>query len=75
MADERVIFTDSCAIPDHPMVNHIWRERLGVADALIASQPRQSLVFTAGAVMEKLRRSLRATAKAAFYKLSGRKAS
>lgn len=75
LADERIIFSDSCAIPNHPMINHIWRERLCVADALIASQPRRSFAFAGGAVMETLRRSLRAKAKAVFYRISGRKAS
>jgi len=27
--------TDSCAVPDHPMINQIWRQRIGMADALL----------------------------------------
>jgi len=30
---------DSCATPDHPMIDHLWRERLPIADWLVALEP------------------------------------
>src|SRR3984957_4305461 len=33
--DETLHRTDSCATANHPMINHIWRERLELADRLI----------------------------------------
>ena len=75
IADEHIIFTDSCAIPAHPMIDHIWRERLGIADVLIATDTRHHRSFALGAIFEKLRRQMREVAKTMFYKLVGRKRS
>ena len=30
--DPRIGWVDSCAIPDHPMIDHIWAERRAIAD-------------------------------------------
>jgi CelD/BcsL family acetyltransferase involved in cellulose biosynthesis len=32
--------TDSCATANHPMIDHLWRERLALCDRLIAVRPR-----------------------------------
>jgi CelD/BcsL family acetyltransferase involved in cellulose biosynthesis len=32
--------TDSCAAPNHPMIERIWRERLALCDRLIAVRPQ-----------------------------------
>jgi CelD/BcsL family acetyltransferase involved in cellulose biosynthesis len=45
--------TDSCATANHPMINHIWRERLELADRLIGV--RSSAAFAAVRGMERLR--------------------
>jgi CelD/BcsL family acetyltransferase involved in cellulose biosynthesis len=39
LADDTVAFADSCATPDHPMIDHLWRERLVMADLMIALRP------------------------------------
>jgi CelD/BcsL family acetyltransferase involved in cellulose biosynthesis len=39
LADPSVAFADSCATPDHPMIDHLWRERLEMGDWLIALEP------------------------------------
>jgi CelD/BcsL family acetyltransferase involved in cellulose biosynthesis len=39
LADPKFAFADSCAIPGHPMIDHMWRERLDIADWLIAPAP------------------------------------
>ena len=39
LADDTVTFADSCATPDHPMIDHLWRERLAMADLMIGLQP------------------------------------
>lgn len=26
--ENSVVFVDSCAVPDHPMINHLWKERV-----------------------------------------------
>jgi hypothetical protein len=39
LADEGIHRVDSCATANHPMVDHIWRERLSLADCLFAAAP------------------------------------
>jgi len=36
LADTTIARVDSCATADHPMIDHLWRERLALADLLIA---------------------------------------
>ncbi len=35
LADPAVDWADSCAIPGHPMIDHLWKQRLEMADVLI----------------------------------------
>jgi Acetyltransferase (GNAT) domain len=60
--DPTVARADSCADADHPMIDHIWRERLALADRLVSVGP--SFGFAAARRLEHLRRSAIATAKA-----------
>lgn len=61
--DTTIAQGDSCAAADHPMIDHIWRERLALCDRLIAVRPRAPL---AGACrLEALRRAAIAAAKSA----------
>jgi CelD/BcsL family acetyltransferase involved in cellulose biosynthesis len=46
---------DSCATADHPMIDHIWRERLRLADHLVQLRPRQPGSFAAVLMLERLR--------------------
>jgi CelD/BcsL family acetyltransferase involved in cellulose biosynthesis len=61
-ADRQVARTDSCATADHPMINHIWRERLSLSDRLIALKP-SAVPFGMARGLESLRRHGIATAK------------
>jgi len=41
LAEDRTIAqSDSCASADHPMIEHVWRERLALCDRLIGLRPR-----------------------------------
>jgi len=53
--------TDSCASPDHPMINHIWRERLSFCDRLIAVRPQAP--FALARTLEGLRGAMMTGAK------------
>jgi CelD/BcsL family acetyltransferase involved in cellulose biosynthesis len=55
---------DSCATAGHPMIDHIWRERLTLADRLVRLGPDGSVAFAFAAAGEHLRRRAVATAKA-----------
>ena len=39
LADDTVAFADSCATPDHPMIDHLWRDRLAMTDLMIGLKP------------------------------------
>jgi CelD/BcsL family acetyltransferase involved in cellulose biosynthesis len=54
LADEAVAFADSCATPDHPMIDHLWRDRLAMADLMIAL--RRGARFGAPCRLEAARR-------------------
>ena len=60
--DTTLIRTDSCATANHPMIDHIWRERLTLCDRLIAVRPLTS--FSAVSRLEMLRNAALAAAKA-----------
>ena len=75
LAEEGIIFTDSCAIACHPMIDHVWRERLAIADALVSARQNASRRFAMAAAGEAARRRLRRMAKTMFYRILKRKAS
>ncbi len=57
--------TDSCALPDHPMIDRLWPERLALVDVAIGLQPGRRLGFEAVMRLEIARRRARALAKRA----------
>ena len=69
IAEPDIAFADSCATPDHAMIDHVWRERLAVEDRLIALTPNAP--FALACRLETLRRRLVAAAKAVRERLRG----
>ncbi|HKS61693.1 MAG TPA: GNAT family N-acetyltransferase [Xanthobacteraceae bacterium] len=63
LADATIARVDSCATADHPMIDHLWRERLALADLLIAPSAAAMGQFRIARHLETLRRSLIASAK------------
>jgi CelD/BcsL family acetyltransferase involved in cellulose biosynthesis len=61
LADPGIAVVDSCATPDHPMIDHLWRERLPIADWLVALAPGAS--FSVARRLETLRRHALAVAR------------
>jgi CelD/BcsL family acetyltransferase involved in cellulose biosynthesis len=66
-----VTYTDSCAIPDHPMIDRIWPERLPIVDLFVATSRERAGAFRSIASREAIRRKLRSMAKQAWYRLLG----
>jgi CelD/BcsL family acetyltransferase involved in cellulose biosynthesis len=60
--DRTVVRADSCASADHPMIDHVWRERLALADKLLCVGSVRS--FALARSLEALRRASIMTAKA-----------
>jgi CelD/BcsL family acetyltransferase involved in cellulose biosynthesis len=63
LADASLAQTDSCATAGHPMIDHLWAERLALADMLIAPGAPSMAQFRVARPLEAMRRSLIATAK------------
>jgi hypothetical protein len=62
LADTTIARVDSCATADHPMIDHMWLERLALADRLIAVRPAR-MAFAAACYLETLRRDAHDMAK------------
>jgi CelD/BcsL family acetyltransferase involved in cellulose biosynthesis len=63
LAEPDIARADSCATADHPMIDHIWRERLVLADLLIAPSAAAQGQFAVALHLETLRRAFIAAAK------------
>jgi CelD/BcsL family acetyltransferase involved in cellulose biosynthesis len=55
--DPSIARADSCATADHPMIDHVWRERLALADLLLIVGPARSSRFALACRLETLRRA------------------
>ncbi len=69
LRDEAVTFADSSADPDHPMIDHLWKERLEMADILLTSPHLPTPAARALIAAERARRALREKAKRAWHAL------
>lgn len=74
LADVKIERVDSCATANHPMIDHIWRERLAVSDRLVALRP-SAWPFGLVCRLEALRRSAIVALKALRDRLRDRKSS
>jgi hypothetical protein len=68
LTDDSVTFVDSCAVADHPMIDHIWRERLPMADWLVTLSPGPA--FAIACRFEAARRGLLTLARALRERLA-----
>jgi CelD/BcsL family acetyltransferase involved in cellulose biosynthesis len=55
--DPHIERADSCATAGHPMIDHIWRERLTLADRLVRVGPGGSVTFALACALETARRA------------------
>jgi CelD/BcsL family acetyltransferase involved in cellulose biosynthesis len=70
LADHKIAAMDSCAIADHPMIDHLWRDRQPMADLLI-SAGAPAWRWHVVRLQESLARSGRAKAKQLWHWLRG----
>ncbi|HRX36384.1 MAG TPA: GNAT family N-acetyltransferase [Aestuariivirga sp.] len=61
---EGVVQADSCSGPEHPMVDHIWRDRLPVGDVLVAGPTVSRGAILAVMAADRARHSLKPVARA-----------
>ena len=67
LADPAIGFADSSADPDHPMIDHVWKQRLELTDVLIASRPMHAARWRAIVAAERLRRAARERVKRLYH--------
>ncbi len=67
-----VDLTDSCAVPDHPMIDRLWLDRVPIVDAMVAVVPGNSVRFRTLAGLENGRRRLKTPAKKLLARLRSR---
>ncbi len=72
LADAALAQTDSCATSGHPMIDHLWKERLTLCDMLIAPSAASMTQFRLARPLETLRRAFISSAKQVRDKLKGR---
>jgi len=65
LAEPGLTRVDSCATPDHPMIDHIWRERLPLVDRLVRPGPYGGAAFAFTRALEAARTGAIAAAKRA----------
>ena len=74
-AEGGVKLVDSCAIPGHPMIDRIWRDRIAMADVLVAPAHISKAQFRAVRFALLAHGKLHVAAKQILYKLMKRKMS
>lgn len=60
--DRSLALVDSCAVADHPMIDHLWPDRIAIADWLVPLDGTAS--YTAAVLAERARRMAIAPLKA-----------
>ena len=63
LADTGIARADSCATAGHPMIDHVWRERLALSDRLMCVAKCDPTLFSHLCRLESLRRSAMSAAK------------
>jgi CelD/BcsL family acetyltransferase involved in cellulose biosynthesis len=71
LADTSLARADSCATAGHPMIDHLWTERLTLSDLLIAPSASSMAQFRLARPLETLRRAFISAAKTVRDKLKG----
>jgi CelD/BcsL family acetyltransferase involved in cellulose biosynthesis len=64
--ERRILTADSCAVANHPMIDHIWRGRSQMADVMVSLCEERIKGFNGALWQERFRRRLREQAKAAL---------
>ena len=74
LGDAALVHTDSCATADHPMIDHLWTERLTLTDLLIAPGAASLAQFRLAQQLETLRRAFISAAKTGRDKMKAKPA-
>lgn len=70
--DPAIDAVDSTAVANHPMIDHIWRDRLAIGDWMIALRPRQPRLLALAVLAETSRRRARVIVRDMYHRLKDR---
>ncbi len=74
-ADTDIHLADANAIPGHPMIDRIWRDRLSMANVMVAGASVSEFKMKTVLIAEQKRLALRGLAKSIYHRIMGVKAS
>ena len=74
-SDPAITFADANAIPGHPMIDRIWRDRIACMDVVIAGPVVNSLTFRAVALGYGMKDATRSAIKRIYLRVTGRRSS
>jgi CelD/BcsL family acetyltransferase involved in cellulose biosynthesis len=74
-AETNIQRVDSSAIPNHPMIDRIWRDRIEMVDVLVANDKISAQRFDVTVKAWLITQKLRSHAKSIFYQLMKRRVS
>lgn len=63
LSDPDVVLTDSCAMPDHSMINRLWPDRIAITDLMFDLQPENPSRLLRARWIENARRKTKAKIK------------
>src|SRR5262249_46421753 len=70
LADKSIEWVDSCAIPNHPMIDHIWAERREICEVNTSTaHPLSILLVFYSARMSRFAKFAWASARTIFHRL------
>jgi CelD/BcsL family acetyltransferase involved in cellulose biosynthesis len=72
LGDATITSVDSLATPEHPLIDHIWRERCTMSDRLIALRTDSFVPFSVISRLEAMRRLGRSAGRSLRAHLRGR---
>jgi hypothetical protein len=70
-AEPQIKLIDSTAIPNHPMIDRIWRDRIEMVNGFVAPSSISKLKFNTIVKLEQQRVYWRGLARDIYYKLKG----
>lgn len=71
-AEGGIARVDSCAIPGHPMIENIWRDRIPLADVVVVHDGFRPAALSAAAAVLRLHRQARSGLRSIIHRLTGR---
>lgn len=70
--DPSIDMVDSTAIANHPMIDHIWRDRLALGDWMVALTPAAARLLGTATLVERARRRARLMARDLYLRIRDR---